>query len=84
MSDKLESLEYLENLEVGKILENLKNLRNLIKKNKFLILKINTLTPCAFFLRTSCEHILRPPQKVRRNPLQDHFSLKINEYILRI
>ena len=29
-------------------------------------------------LRTFCEHILSPPQKVRRNPLQDHFSLKIN------
>ena len=48
------------------------------KKNKFVILKINTLTPCAFFLRTFCEHFFRPPQKVLRNPLQDHFSLKIN------
>ena len=26
--------------------------------------------------------IFKHPQKVRRNPLQDHFSLKINEYIL--
>ena len=26
------------------------------KKNKFVILKINTLSPCAFFPRTFCEH----------------------------
>ena len=27
------------------------------------ILKINKLTPCAFFLRTSCKHILKLSQK---------------------
>ena len=48
------------------------------QKNKFVILKINTLTPCAFFLRTFCEHIFGHPQKVRRNSPQDHISLKIN------
>ena len=48
------------------------------KKNKFVILKINTLTLCAFFLRTSCEHFLIPSQKVRRNSPKDYFSLKIN------
>ena len=43
------------------------------------MLKINKLTPCAFFLRTSCEHILGHPQKVRRNPFSAPFSLKIKK-----
>ena len=43
-----------------------------------MILKINKLTPCAFFPRTFCEHILKLSQKSAEILFQYPLSLKIN------
>ena len=46
----------------------------------FALLPNNLITS---ILRTFREHILRPPQKVRRNRFQDAFSLKIKTPIMQ-